>query len=116
VISVITAVLFMLSSPVHAGRTETISADEYGKQWPFTVSRGQLACSGSGAVTFTANGKTYAVNGLAKSDRRNSNIEEIWKSDSDSELAKYMLNKNRPDLVPKISIGPIIDSGLKLCK
>jgi hypothetical protein len=98
------------------GGTETISAGEYGKEWPFTVSSGRLACSGAGAVTFTAKGKTYAVNGLAMSDHRNSNIREIWKDDSESEHAKYMLKQGRPDLVPKVSISPIINRGLKLCK
>ena len=103
-------------SGMNSARIETISASEYGNQWPFTVSSGQLACSGAGSVTFTANNKTYAVNGLAISDRRYSNIKEIWKSDSDSDHAKYMLKKGRPDLVPKISIGSIIERGLKLCK
>jgi len=116
VISVIVVVLSMFNLPAQAARTETISEGEYGKQWPFTVSSGQLSCSGAGAVTFTANGKTYAVNGLAKSDHKNSDIEKIWKSDSDSDLAKYVLKQGRPDLVPKISIAPIIDRGLKLCK
>lgn len=95
---------------------ETIYESEYGKHWPFTVSYGQLACSGAGAITFTAHGKTYAVNGLATSDNKYSNIREIWKDDSETEHAKYMRKQGRPDLVPKISIGPIIDRGLKLCK
>ena len=95
---------------------ETIYKSEYGKHWPFTVSYGQLACSGVGSVTFTAHGKTYAVNGLAMSDKKYSNIREIWKDDSESEHAKYMLKQGRPDFVPKISIGPIIDRGLKLCE
>ena len=47
-------------------------------------------------VTFTANGKTYAVNGLAMSDKRNANMQEIWK--------------------PYTPIAAIIDRGVKLCK
>ena len=96
--------------------SEAISASEYGAKWPFTISGGQLSCTPPGAVTFTANGKAYAVNGLAKSSRGNVDIKEIWKSESDSEQAQYMLKQGRPDLMPKISIGPIIDRGLKLCK
>ena len=99
-----------------AGGSEVISADEYGKEWPFTVTSGLLRCVDPGAVTFAANGKAYGVNGLAVSDPRNEDLREIWKDDTESEVAQYWLKKGRPDLISKISIGPIISRGLKLCQ
>ena len=93
-----------------------ISAAEYGDKWPFTVPKGLLACSGADEVTFTVGRDVYAVNGLAMSNKRYKNIRAIWKDDIESEHAKYMIKQGRRDLIPKISTGPIIDRGLKLCK
>jgi len=117
--TIVVAINLILSlAPVAAKSAsgEVISASEYGSKWPFAVSSGRLECEGIGAVTFAVNGKTYAVNGLAMSDRKNANIHAIWKVDTDSDVARYMTEQGRPDLVPRISIGPIIDRGLKLCK
>jgi hypothetical protein len=108
-------VAFCASLEASAGGSVNISASEFGANWPFTVTSGKLMCAPPGAVTFVANGRTYAVNGLAKSDPRNADLREIWKDDSESEHARYMIEQGRPDLVPKISISPIIDRGLKLC-
>lgn len=48
-----------------------ISKQEYGKDWPFEVERGELACvkAGSIAVFFTANGTTYPLNAWARGSR-----------------------------------------------
>ena len=45
-----------------------ISKREYGKNWPFEVEKGELACAkvGSVAVFFTANGTTYPLNVWAR--------------------------------------------------
>lgn len=109
-------VLAALSPSVVSAGSETISAAEYGTQWPFTVPSGRLVCTGAGAVTFVVDGKRYAVNGLAKSDRKNAIIDPIWKDDTESERAKYVIKQGRPDLAGKVNIGSIIDRGLKLCK
>lgn len=111
-----TIILQSVSFTASAGGSVEISANEFGKKWPFTVASGKLMCADPGAVTFAANGKVYAVNGLAKSNRKNAEIREIWKDDSESAHAQYMLKQGRPDLVPKISIAPIIDRGLILCR
>lgn len=111
-----TLILQSMSFTATAGNSIEISTAEFGDKWPFTVSSGKLMCSPPGSVTFAANEKVYAVNGLAKSNRRNADIREIWKDDTESQHAQYMLKQGRPDLVPKISISPIIDRGLKLCR
>jgi hypothetical protein len=82
-----------------------ISASDYGDEWPLTLQGGVLACEGAGMVTFTAEGKTYAINGLAggAADERGwAEIDPVWADDPEIEGAK-------------ISIGPLIDDGLALC-
>jgi hypothetical protein len=108
-------VILLLPSFHVIASSRDVSSLEFGNEWPFTVQRGTLVCKPPGAVVFISSGKKYAVNGLAMSGKRNSNIRPIWKSDLESDHAKYMIKKGRPDLVPKISISPIINAGLKLC-
>ena len=83
-----------------------ITKQEFGAKWPLTVDEGILACKGRGGVgevIFMANGKTYAVNGTAKSAKKYIPIDEIWADNpSVSGLKK--------------DIGPIIERGLKLCQ
>jgi Protein of unknown function (DUF2511) len=82
-----------------------VSEDELGEAWPFSVSEGVLHCEGSGgvgAVTFEANGTTYAVNGFAKDQDAGADIEPIWVADPAIPGAKK-------------SMAPIIDRGLALC-
>lgn len=83
-----------------------VSSDEFGADWPLTVDSGDLSCEGSngfGAVVFTdPDGNEYGVNGVA-AGQGYSPIDPIWKDDP--ELAGL-----------KISIGPLIDRGLSLCK
>ena len=104
----ITSVLLLSTSLVHAG-TANITESEYGEKWPLTVAGGALSCKpvGSlGIVTFTANGKTYAVNGTAMGQAKKNGwkeIDEIWKP-----------NPTIPGT--KIDMEPILDKGLSLCK
>lgn len=64
---------------------------------------GTLACDDR-AVTFTANGTTYAVNGLAETLVRGQKIDPIWQ---DNEALGEGFKKN---------IGPLLDRGLGLCE
>jgi hypothetical protein len=83
-----------------------ITKQEFGTKWPLTVDEGVLACKGRGGVgevVFTTNGKTYAVNGIAKGTKKYIPIDEIW--------------ANNPSVSGlKKDIGPIIERGLKLCQ
>lgn len=79
-----------------------VSADDYGDDWPLTVSSGTLDCQRE-AVTFTTQGTTYAVNGMAESHDLGVDIEPIW--------------ADNPEIPgTKKNIGPLIDDGLELCK
>lgn len=76
----------------------------YGKRWPLTVTSGTVHCSNI-AITFTAGGTTYAVNGIALSRFPHMpQIARIWKRDPNNLLPNA-----------RIDLGPIIDRGLKLC-
>lgn len=91
----------------------TITREEYGDAWPFTVDSGVLRGVPTGQrtaggteiaeVTFTTGGKTYALNGTARGAARYAEIDGIW--------------ANHPSIVGiKKNIGPIIDRGLELAK
>jgi uncharacterized protein DUF2511 len=55
-----------------------VSRADFGADWPLTVQSGTLNCEGAGAVTFTTNGTTYAVNGLASGMDEWPEIDSIW--------------------------------------
>lgn len=85
--------------------SEVITQDEFGSDWPFAVREGTLRCSGTrtaGSVTFEAEGRTYALNGTARSHTEFPDVDPIWAADPSIPGAK----KN---------IGSIIERGLQLC-
>jgi hypothetical protein len=86
-----------------------ISQKEYGDEWPFTVSKGELECFHPGIVTFKTNHQTYAVNGLASS-RGYKEIDEIWKNAPDQEELQM-----DDEFIVKVSIAAITVKGLELC-
>lgn len=65
-ISALFACLF-LSVPLQvSAKTVSVSAAEYGNQWSFTVSSGDLECKDNAVVMHTSKG-TYSINGKAMS-------------------------------------------------
>lgn len=86
------------SGPVRAAGVEVSVAVV--QPWPFTVASGLLACEG-GAVTFTAGGVEYGVNGTAQ-DLGYPGPDAIWADDPET-----------PGL--KVSISAVIDRGLQEC-
>lgn len=88
-------------APAQAKNEATISAKDLGSEWPFTVASGTLKCTDN-AITFTAGGKTYGVNGTATGRDNLPPIDPIWKPNPD---------------IPgtKVNVGPVIDRGLELC-
>ncbi len=120
-----------LSTLAAARNQMTISKDQFGDEWPLSVKSGVVKCLaiGNGSVVFEAKGKTYAVNGTAKGAAKKygfHSIEDIWLDDPKFfEMAQEIANaENEPvDEViksmgapTKISIRPVLDSGLILCK
>lgn len=62
---IVALVWLAMSAPIHA-ETLTITSAEWGDEWPFTVNQIELSCKNVAAVLMTANGKTYTLNGKAK--------------------------------------------------
>ncbi len=86
-----------------AGGGKSVSASDFGGDWPLLVDEGTLDCDG-GAVTFESeDGTTYAVNGTAMTVKPElPDIGEIWADDPDtSGLKKSMI---------------LIDEGLEICQ
>jgi hypothetical protein len=81
-----------------------VTREELGDKWPFTVDSGVIACDGD-AVTFTAEGVTYAVNGTATAREMGIDINAIWAE-----------NPGMPGTGLKIDISPIINRGLEMCR
>jgi hypothetical protein len=79
-----------------------VSSAEFGEAWPFTVAEGELACDGI-SITMTAGGKTYAVNGMAKMEKKWMDIDEIVKDDPASPGRKR-------------DIETIVERGQALCR
>jgi uncharacterized protein DUF2511 len=90
-----------------------VTAAEYGDKWPFTVERGLLRCEPPGRVVFRVDSTDYAVNGLASS--RYLKIDSIWRVNTKMQEA-FKAAGAETDFVPRISIGPMIQRGLELCK
>lgn len=101
-----TAIVAIGLLPVLALAASTpVSRETMKDEWPLTVSGGVLSCE-RGAVTFSANGITYAVNGTAMTHGKYlgwRDIREVWKD-----------NPAIPGT--KINIGPMIEKGLLLCR
>jgi hypothetical protein len=96
----------MQNAGVNNPRLKYISRAQYGSDWPFTVDHGLLVCAGHQEIYFTTeDNKMYALNGLAKSSKYADDLRSIWLDDP-----------NRPGLNLKISVGGMIQEGLKLCQ
>ncbi len=81
-----------------------VTRQEFGDRWPFTVERGVVICLVGHVAVFRAGGVTYALNGLARQRGGYADIRPIWLDDPEY-----------PGLL-KVSLGPILDAALDLCK
>ncbi|WP_311968572.1 DUF2511 domain-containing protein [Pseudomonas baltica] len=85
----------------------SISASEYGEQWPLTLANGSLSCQSPSWVLFKSNDVTYAVNGSARSRMKQFNWHDI------SEVQRDVVANGA---MWKATVTPLIDRGLALCK
>jgi len=79
--------------------SKEITKEMYGDDWPFTVTSGRLECLPPTAVVFHTNGKTYPLNGWAKT----MGMKRDWERGDDI-------------FTKKVGRGLMIEEGLKLCK
>lgn len=121
--------LLLIPSISFAESEKAISKQQFGDKWPLSVDSGVVKCLpiGNGAVVFEAKGKTYAVNGTAQGFAKKRGfllIDEIWINDpnyhqmikeiaaSEKQPVKEIMKIIKPT---KVSIGPVLDSGVSLC-
>ena len=105
------------STPLLAAEAE-VTQQQFGKEWPFSVKEGLLACVARGplkAVTFKANGTVYAVNGGAMTLKLGADIDRIWLPGEPVWVKDPQTGRQVNAGPRKKSIGPIIDRGLTLC-
>lgn len=79
-----------------------VSASDFGDDWPFTVSSGEIKCIGSSAAVFIHGNTTYQLNGMAQ-NRGYAPIQPIW--------------RDNPKISgTKVSIAPLLKAALALCQ
>lgn len=89
--------------PTEKPDRQVVRAADYGDAWPFAVESGTVRCvKPRNEIIFSSEGKVYAVNGTAKSNKDYADITPIWKDDPKNEGLK-------------INLTPILDLGLSLC-
>lgn len=98
--------LFPLAA--HAAGPQLISAEALGEAWPFTFDEGYVACHASNAVTVmdAESGRMYPLNGPALGKANALGLDElapVWRD-----------NPAIPGT--KVSVGPVIEQGLGLCR
>jgi len=81
-----------------------ISEKDYGHKWPFTVASGTLECVDPGTLLFHADGKTYG-------------LYNVMAADGGNYLPINDIRRDNPAVpLMKMSLAPIIEVGLGLCK
>ena len=96
-----------------------VSRSMYGKDWPLTVESGTLKCLGYGGVIFISNGRIYGLNGTAKTygrDKGYADLQTIWADDTTLIKSLMAVGATEEEASAKISIQPLIESGLELCE
>jgi hypothetical protein len=102
------AIAGLFSAGTYAAGPQLISADDYGDAWPFAVEEMHLSCLGGNAVVVAdaETGVMYPLNGIASGKARSLALEpldKVWRD-----------NPAIPGT--KVSVGPLIEQGLQLCK
>lgn len=101
------ASLFVSAAVLAAPKIELLDAEEFGTAWPFIAEEMHLLCMPGNAVVVSdpETGVMYPVNGIASGKARQlalEPLEKVW--------------RDNPELPgTKVSVGPVIERGLKLC-
>jgi predicted small lipoprotein YifL len=82
--------------------TLAVSKEELGDDWPYNVDAGEIVCEGN-SVYFRAAGRSYAVNGMARS----------WSAAAPTDDEIRLDDPAASGL--KKSSSPIVERGLELC-
>lgn len=98
----------LFSMVAQAAGPKLISAEDFGDAWPFTAEEMHLQCLPGNAVVVSdaETGAMYPLNGPAQNRARALALEpldKVWRD-----------NPAIPGT--KVSVGPVIEQGLQLCK
>lgn len=98
----------LFASAVVAAPQDLISAEDFGSAWPFTFEEAYIACHTGKALTVmdAESGRMYPLNGTAKGKASSLGLEPLE--------SVWLDNPDIPGT--KVSISPVIEQGLKLCK
>ena len=102
--------LFLCLSALATEKTQVLDRASFGDTWPLTFENATVSCV-NGAYAFvydTATDNRYPLNGMASNAVKSGKMEgydldTVWKDDP-----------NYSDV--KLSISPVLDSALNLCK
>ncbi|HCR0870751.1 MULTISPECIES: DUF2511 domain-containing protein [Enterobacteriaceae] len=102
--------LFLCSSASAAEKTQALDGSSFGDTWPLTFEKAMVSCV-NGAYAFvydSATGNRYPLNGMASNAVKSGKMEgydldTVWKDDPNYSGVK-------------MSISPVLDSSLNLCK
>lgn len=109
----ICAVLAAVCSTAAQAKDKPVKQGEFGDAWPFTVASGSVACERGAGAIFKTNGKTYALNGMAKS-MGFQELTPIWRINP--ALKAYpMTGKNGEKIYARVSLTEMIDLALSQC-
>lgn len=102
------ASLLLAATAMAAANIELVSAGDYGQDWPLTLDEVHLMCLDGDAVVASdpESGRMYPLNGTANAKAARLALEPlapIWRDDPAAPGAK-------------LSVGPLIERGLTLCK
>lgn len=86
-----------------------IHQEDYGDIWPLTVTEARLFCEGN-MVFVRVDDIYYPLNGRAKSQLHTRR--PAWTVRSLKDIWKF----RNPELDIRVSISPLIEDGMKLCK
>lgn len=79
-----------------------VSREDFGEAWPFYVDEGRLDCRNGNALTFSAHGTTYGLNGFGMLLKGTSDLEKVWR-------------RNPDNLSLRVDIAPIMAAAERLC-
>lgn len=102
--------LILCSSASAAEKTQALDGSSFGDTWPLTFEKATVSCV-NGAYAFvydSATGNRYPLNGMASNSVKSGKMEgydldTVWKDDPNYSGVK-------------MSISPVLDSSLNLCK
>lgn len=108
---------------------KSLTQKDFGDKWPLSVDNATVQCVQYNVdgvnpelmkgIILVVDGKTYGLNGTAKSQGSQLGYEDIstiWLDDLKMKEYAMKLGASEKDATVKMDISPILNEGLKLCE